>query len=220
MRRVLGTREFTHSISAALLALVSILFIVFAANRHRQPQSFDRGLAALSETYLPVRSASPLEFPTLTDSKGKPFASVRLQGHWTLIFFGFTACPLVCPKTLSCLSAIARNPESGVLSGKTSLIFVSVDTEHDTPQRVDAYLRHFNNQIIGLTGSPEQIAQLSAAVGAGYQRAGNSLDHSTSLFVVDPEGKVAGVLLHPSQPLQIVAKVAKLQRSYSKGDLN
>jgi protein SCO1 len=152
-----------------------------------------------------------LNVPPLFTAGGRLFAPDELQGHWSVIFFGFTACPLVCPKTLSVLAALARNPASGISSGIVAPLFVSVDPERDTPLRMAAYLKHFDSHIAGLTGSSASIARFSSEVGAGYQPAGSSIDHSTSLFVIDPKGRLAGILLRPNDPARIVADLAALR---------
>jgi protein SCO1/2 len=173
-------------------------------------------LSALSQTYIALHPGAPLDVPPLFTTDGRLFTPGELQGHWSVIFFGFTACPLVCPKTLSLLTAISRNPASGISSGIVEPLFVSVDPEHDTPMRMAAYLKHFDRHIAGLTGSSASIARFSSEVGAGYQPAGSSIDHSTSLFVIDPKGRLAGILLRPNDPVRIVADLTALRYSDSE----
>jgi protein SCO1/2 len=177
--------------------------------QHAPPAS---ALPALSKTYLAFSPGSSLAPPPLVTSRGQTFSAAQWRGHWSLVFFGFTSCPLVCPRTLSLLTAVARLPTSGIASGSTEPLFVSVDPEHDTPARLNSYLSHFDSHILGLTGSREQIDSLSHELGASYSSNGSSIDHSTSLFVVDPAGHLAGVLLHPSNPTQIAADLAALRR--------
>jgi protein SCO1/2 len=131
-----------------------------------------------------------------------------------VIFFGFTACPMVCPKTLAVLTAFARDTGSGVSSGTMQPVFVSVDPEHDTPARLRSYLAHFDTHIIGLTGSRDAVDRLSREIGAGSQSVGSGIDHSTSLFVLDPKGRLAGILLRPNDPVRIVADMTALRRPY------
>jgi protein SCO1/2 len=208
-----------RKLSALLLAVASaILFITVARKGHLPAKDSGHAMAAISQTYISLQTRTSLKVPTMTDANGEAFAAKRLQGHWSIFFFGFTACPLVCPKTLSILSAIAHNPKSGISSGTTLPVFVSVDPERDSPQRIHSYLSHFDSHIVGLTGTSSDVARFSEAMGAGYQPAGSSIDHSTSLFVIDPKGRLAGVLLHPSQPSQIVADLGKLRRTYLEGE--
>ncbi len=198
--------------SAVLPVILAIaLALTFALGRRPPLRQAGHGLSALAQTYIALPPGAPLDVPALITSDGRVFAPGALQGHWSVIFFGFTACPLVCPKTLSVLTAIARNPKSGISSGNVEPLFVSVDPERDTPVRLAAYLKHFDRHIAGLTGSSASIARFSREVGAGYQPAGSSIDHSTSLFVIDPKGRLAGILLRPNDPARIVADLAALR---------
>jgi protein SCO1/2 len=168
------------------------------------------GLAALDQTVLQVAPADPLALPTLVASDGRPFAAGGLRGRWSVVFFGFTACPHVCPTTLQTLAAVARDPASGVASGRTQVVFVSVDPR-DTPEVIRAYVGNFDARIVGLGGREDAVARFAAAAGAGFAAAGGGIDHSTSLFVVDPEGRLAAVILRPSQARRVVSDLRSLR---------
>jgi len=170
-------------------------------------------LAVVEQTFLAVEGGGPLRVPALVDADGAAFASGRLQGHWSLIFFGFTACPTVCPTTLQALSAVARDPGSGVSSGATQIVFVSLDPERDTPPRMKSYLAHFGGSILGLTGRRDAVDRFRAEVGAGSWMSGSRVDHSTSLFVLDSHGRLAGILLRPADPARILADLTTLRTS-------
>jgi protein SCO1/2 len=161
-------------------------------------------LASVNQTVLPSVPRATLRLPSLTAADGGSFGPERMRGRWTVAFFGYTACPDVCPNTLMVLSQVAQQPASGVPSGKTQLLFVSIQPEGDTPPRVKSYLKNFDSAIIGLTGSRDSIVQFARAVGASSDSTKSGLDHSTSLFVIDPDGKLAGVLLRPSNAKAVV----------------
>lgn len=202
-------------LGAMILTVVCTgLFIVLATIAKQPVRNRHNRMSALTQTYIAVDSRSPVHIPRLITDDGGVLAPERLQGHWGVIFFGFTACPMVCPKTLGVLTALARDTESGVSSGATQLMFVSVDPEHDTPARIRSYLTHFDTHIIGLTGSREAVGRLSRELGAGFQSLGSGIDHSTSLFVLDPKGRLAGILLRPDDPARMVANLTTLRRSY------
>src|SRR6185436_14460373 len=120
---------------------------------------------------------------------GRMAQAEEFEGRWSLVFFGFTSCPQVCPRTLSVLAAVARDPESGVGAGAMQIVFVSVDPERDTPRRVRNYLDGFDLRIIGLTGAQNAVERFEREVGAGHSRVGSGIDHSTSLFLLDPYGR-------------------------------
>jgi protein SCO1 len=203
--------------TAAILLMVGCtgLLIVLALIGKRPVKGRDRRLATLTQTYIAVDAQAPVHVPPLITAGGDVLAPEQLQGHWSVIFFGFTACPMVCPKTLAVLTAVARDPESGVSAGTLQPLFVSIDPENDTPERVRSYLRHFDGRILGLTGSRDAIERFSREIGAGSQPVGSAIDHSTSLFVLDPEGRLAGILLRPNDPARIVADLTLLRRSHA-----
>ena len=152
-----------------LLALITAVLVIFIAVSRRaavyQPQ---QTLSVLAQTYIPVHSGTPLRVPfLLAAAAGTPYGSKEFQGHWSIVFLGYTACPLVCPKTLSVLSAASRLPESGVGLGSTHPLFFSVDPEHDTPERLRAYLHYpLDPHIVGLTGTREAIIEFTKEIGS------------------------------------------------------
>jgi protein SCO1 len=198
----------------ALLTLAgcTAALIALAWLDKRPAKSRTNQLAALTQTYLAVTAGVPVRVPLLITSDGAILAPERLLGRWSLIFFGFTGCPQVCPRTLQILAAVARDPASGVSTGVTQLAFVSIDPERDTPQRIRTYLDLFGGHILGLTGSREAIDRFSDEMGAGSQAVGSAIDHSTSLFVLDPKGRLVGILLRPNDPVRIVADLRALER--------
>jgi protein SCO1/2 len=204
-----------HVIVFLAIAAAGLLVLLAAGGRPAVPEPGHR-MTALSQTFIAVDAGAPLHVPPLVTANGRTISPKQLQGHWSVIFFGFTACPLVCPATLSLLTAVAHNPQSGIASGVTQPVFISVDPDNDTPQRLSVYLQHFDRHILGLTGSRDAVAGFSRAIGAGYQSAGSSIDHSTSLFVVDPKGRLAGILLRPKDPARIVGDLARLRLSYDE----
>jgi protein SCO1/2 len=167
--------------------------------------------SAFEQTYIPIAGSSPISADSFVRADGSAFPAQGLEGRWTLLFFGFTSCIDVCPTTLQSLSAVARDLSSGVAQGSTQIVFVSTDPAHDTPARMRAYLASFDTRIVGLHGGDETLRRFSEAAGAGY--GGGDGDHSTSIFVLDPSGRPAGVLLRSAEPARIVADLAKLKRA-------
>src|SRR5437762_1075797 len=92
------------------------LLIVLAMTGKRPAKAGGNRLAKLTQTYIAVDPRAPVHVPRLITAEGEVLAPERLRGHWSVLFFGFTACPLVCPKTLTVLTAVAPDPESGLPS--------------------------------------------------------------------------------------------------------
>ena len=172
-------------------------------------------LSALKQTLIAVPGHKPLHVSELVTAEGATLAPQRLQARWSLLVFGYTACPDVCPATLHVLSLVARDAASGVSAGATQIIFVSVDPKRDTPERVMGHLQRFDRRILGVTGSQRAIERFGAEVGAAARASASGIDHSTSVFVVDPQGRLAGIFLRPSDPARIVGDLTTLRRAYA-----
>ena len=153
----------------------------------------------------------------LVDDQGDPFSLANLRGHWSLIFFGFTNCPDVCPSTLydldlvhEKLGQLNRDAEPG-----HQILFVSVDPERDTPEKLHRYLNYFNPDFIGVTGPLEQLAPLTRQLGIAYRieehEAGSSsynVDHSVSVMLTDPQGRLQGVFPAPHDAGKMASELA------------
>lgn len=135
---------------------------------------------------------------TLSDHTGVSVGLGDLRGRWSLVFFGFTTCPDVCPTTLSVLAEATRD-----LQDPPQVIMVSVDPERDTPEKLASYVPAFNPAFRGFSGSfDETVAlaeQLNVAFGKvpGEQPGTYVVDHTASLVLIDPEARYAGFLKSP-----------------------
>lgn len=132
---------------------------------------------------------------TLTDHNNERFDLASQRGKVVLVFFGYSMCPDVCPTTLSKLSSVSRR--LGNERGEIRTLYISVDPERDTPEVLKADLALFTLDAIGLTGTKAEIDQVVAQYGASYEMvptpesaARYSLTHSTTLYVLDKEGRV------------------------------
>jgi protein SCO1/2 len=152
---------------------------------------------------------------SLLDQDGTPFSLERLRGRWSLLFFGFTRCPDICPSTLYDLQQVSRSVDvdngasdgAGDLGGTATpwqVIFVSVDPERDSPAQLKEYVSWFDPRFLGVTGAPEQLAPLALQIGVAFRveehAAGSqdySVDHSASVFLTDPQGRLHGVFPAP-----------------------
>jgi protein SCO1/2 len=142
---------------------------------------------------------------SLLDQDGEVFSLQQLQGKWSLLFFGFTHCPDVCPSALYDLQQVSRSVAPSEENGdRYQMIFVSVDPERDSPERLGEYVRYFDPDFLGLTGPPEQLAALAKQIGVAYRiephDAGSqsyTVDHSASILLTDPQGRLYGVFPAP-----------------------
>lgn len=129
---------------------------------------------------------------TLRSAAG-PVTREGLEGKVTLIFFGYTSCPDVCPTTL--LRLAAALDELGPRRADVQVVFVSVDPDRDTPERVSEYARAVDPSFIGATGSQAEIDRVAAQYGIYHARAEGSeatgylVDHTTTVVVLNEEGE-------------------------------
>jgi protein SCO1/2 len=152
---------------------------------------------------------------SLTDHRGRAVTERDFRGRPMAVFFGFTYCPDVCPTTLTEMTGFieALGPDAD----RIQWVFVSVDSERDTPQAMAAYLEAFDRRIIGLTGTEAQIAAAANGFRVFYRRVpleggGYTMDHSASVFLLDEEGRFAGTVDHKESERVALEKLRLLTR--------
>jgi protein SCO1/2 len=172
--------------SSALLGLVLILICATGLiGCGRSPAAAARFHASDISGFMP-----PLEF-SLTGPSGAVTAA-DLRGKITLLYFGYTHCPDVCPTTLADLARVLRR--LGPRADSVRVLFVSVDPQRDTPQLLQRYSAAFAPQIVGLTGTDEQLTTLAKRYRAAYRRDPPDADgnyavyHSSAVFIFDRGG--------------------------------
>jgi protein SCO1/2 len=152
--------------------------------------------ALTSGTWLP-RPRDPGEF-SLIDQNSAQFTAARLAGAPTLVYFGYTHCPDVCPVTLLQLAQVVK---TGVVPG-LRVVFISVDPARDTPTQLAQYMRAFDPDFIGLTGTPAMLQTVARNFGVAYLRVelpggDYSMDHSSTIFLMDRRGHNVAVFNAP-----------------------
>jgi protein SCO1/2 len=149
-----------------------------------------------------VTPRTPLPDFDLIDDHGRPFTRSNLSGHWTMLYFGYTNCPDLCPATLTTLAATEKLLPAKAASA-TKIVFVSVDALRDTPAQLAAYVPYFDPSFVGVTAADQaRIAAFAAKVGIAvainHESDGTyTVDHSSAILVVDPQGRLAAVLTGP-----------------------
>jgi len=132
----------------------------------------------------------------LVDSNGRQVTDQTFRGKWLMVFFGYTHCPDVCPTTLADIAQALD--QLGPLASQIQPLFVTVDPERDDPATMRDYTQAFGTRILGLTGSPAQIAAIAKAYHVYYAKhpegTGYSMDHSAIVYVMRPDGTPAGFL--------------------------
>ena len=150
----------------------------------------------------------------LASTQGGTFTQNDLPGTPSLIFFGYTFCPDVCPTTLA--ETTAWRAALDIAPEDLRIIFVTVDPERDTPEMVKDYVEGFDPSIIGLVGSPEETENAKKAFGVFSEKVGEPDDpyylvnHSASTFLIDENGQFEGTIAYQEAQDTAVAKVKRL----------
>ncbi len=185
-------------LTAAFIAMVAA---AAAAAALFWRQSANAPVALATGTYLAAHDELP-DF-NLIDEHGKEFARANLRGHWSMLFFGFTNCPDLCPATLTTLAAMEKRLRADADPVRPQVVFISVDAQRDTPEQLARFVPNFDPEFIGLT-APSQpaieavAARMGVAAGIRLQSDGSySVDHTAAIFVVDPAGRLTAILTGP-----------------------
>lgn len=177
------------------------------------------------EDYLFWQAKELTDFK-LTGADNKTLGLNELKGKWSFIFFGYTHCPDVCPLTLMVLGQafkiLEKNP---AVFPEVQGIFISVDPKRDTPESLKEYVSYFNDRFIGVTGSTAELDDFSRQMSALYtvhaSEAGQSGDtylvsHNSTVFLVDPQGRLHGRFPPPQTPKEIAEVFMKIRTFYNE----
>lgn len=168
-------------------------------------------LREISTANAPAPSAIGGPF-TLTDQNGKTVTEKDFKGKPTLIFFGFTRCPDICPTTLfeitEMLNAAGKDAE------RVNIVFVSVDPDRDTPESLKEYIESFDNRIVGLSGTPQQIEEISKLYRVYARKIPTgeddyTMDHTAIIYLMDKEGRFINAFNLQRPPEESVQELKK-----------
>ena len=158
-----------------------------------------------------IGQEKPLPAFNLIDKNNQPFTLDNFKGYWSYVFFGYTHCPDVCPVTLQVMNQTLQQLSPDEAQG----VFISVDPERDSIEKIKQYVEYFNPDMMGATGTPEAIKALAENIGIVYQRSENPadkenylVDHSASVLLINPRAELIAVL---SPPLDAKTMAADLR---------
>jgi protein SCO1 len=142
---------------------------------------------------------------SLHDHNGQPFTKSNLAGQWSVVFFGYTYCPDICPLTLATIRQFEGLLQDTEAADAVQVVMVSVDPQRDTPEKLGAYVKYFGEDYLGVTGEYIEIFNFARQVNIafGYQPAedGNYLvSHSGEIVLINPNGDFHGFFKVPHDP--------------------
>ena len=169
----------------------------------------------LSRQNTPKNISQIINNINLVDHTGSKFVAKTLENQPSLIFFGFTHCPEICPTTLSQLSEITERLKSKIMT--TNIIFITVDPQRDTQEHLKDYMSNFNENVIGITGEIMDIKKLADNWGVFFARISSSKDdytfnHTATVFMLDKKGNYKGTISWGENENSIIQKVVNLSK--------
>jgi len=182
------------NILIALVLAIALAAGVVVATRLSAPAELQTALV------LPAPNALP-EFALLDPLRNSVNRDTFLD-QWSLLFFGFTHCPDICPLTLQTLAAAQSELNAAGQQPLPQIVLVSVDPERDTPQLIGQYVAHFGDGNLGVTGSLEELKKLTSALGIYFEKQpgdGESyaVDHSAAVLLINPNGEFHALFSGP-----------------------
>ena len=199
-----------------IFILVAIVALVLGLTVYRVLSGPDQGdqTALIDAGIILLPQSRNVPDLSLTDQDGQPVSLSRLKGKWTVLFFGYTFCPDICPTTLAQLRQIKSElPPEAV--DKLRIVLVSVDPDRDTPQQLKQYLGYFDKQFVGLRAPVDTLQKLANAVSIPYIPADTSkpnytVDHSGNLALLGPDGTQRGFIRAPLNSQKLAAQLPGL----------
>ena len=208
------------------VAITVVLCLVFAAlvvagfvNRLSQPRILtDHEL----REYGAIMLETPREFSdvAMVDHHGEPFTREDLTGQWTLVFFGFTHCPDICPTTMAMLDKVYAQLEPDE-KADVQVVMVSVDPERDTVANLEQYVTYFNGDFVGVRAEPAQLLSLTTQLSVVYDKVPleggeYTVDHSGNIVIINPRGHYHGFFRPPFEEGNIRVALRSLMNDFER----
>jgi len=178
----------------AIVLAIALATGIFAAVRFNTP-------AAPSSAFV-LPAPTPLPEFSLIDQFGNAVTADTFKNHWSLVFFGFTHCPDICPATLQILAAARGELEAAGQVLLPRIVLVSVDPERDKPELMGKYVDYFGDDNLGVTGSLTELRKLTSGLGIYFEKqVGDandySVDHSAAVLLINPDGQFHALFSAP-----------------------
>lgn len=184
---------------AAILVFITVIVAGFV-HRIQLPRAMTEAEMKVNGLYL-LQTPRNFGDVKLIDHRGDAFTRDRMEGVWTLIFFGFTYCPDICPTTMAFLDKFMAQLE-GTEVEDTQVVMVSVDPGRDTVEQLSQYVPYFNSDFIGVTGEFLDIHRFATALNTPFRKVPGQgdeyqVDHSSNVVLINPRGDYHGFFKAP-----------------------
>ena len=185
------------ALAAGALAAISVMPSMFNSDGSRRPITFGKALVG-----------GPFE---LTDHTGKRVSEQTFKGQLLVVFFGFTHCPDICPAGLQTASAALE--KLGAKARDVRVLFITIDPERDTPEQLAQYVSSFHANVVGLTGSAQDIAAAAKAYRVYYRKVRDpklteyTMDHTSFIYLMDRDGQFVTHFAHAISPDKLASRL-------------
>lgn len=198
---------------AALVAIITVLLVAFVYTMSK-PRLMSEGQLRANGLFLFERPRDIGAF-NLVDDQGQPFTPASLQGKWSLLFFGFTYCPDICPTTMMDLNKFRQQLEPA-LAADTQIAMVTVDPARDTVEKLGQYVRYFNPEFRGVTGEFVDLHQFATSLSIPFARVPGGgdnyqVEHSANIAVLNPRGHYVAFIRGPLNVELLLASYPSLR---------
>ena len=188
-------------LSSIIIAFVIILIMTFLFAEY------------LSRKNAPEKLSEIISKVNLVDHNGQAFKNTTLKNKPSLLFFGFTNCPEICPTTLADLSQITKEVTSN--DDSINIIFVTLDPKRDNKEHLKDYIQYFDGNIIGVTGNKIEIKEFADNWGVFYEavkttNSNYTLNHTATVFMIDALGNFRGTIAWGENASSIIQKINNL----------
>lgn len=198
----MGRQHIKGGIGITLLCVFVFIALILVGFIHKMNQP-----RILNKYELQENGARLLETPRkfsefeLTDHNGKVFGSEQLKGKWSLLFFGFTHCPDICPTTMATSAKMYAALDEDEKE-QLQIVLVSLDHERDTPEKLAQYVPYFNPDFVGATGNQYVLLKLATELNVAFSKVelengDYTIDHSGNMILINPYGHYHGFLKSP-----------------------
>jgi len=199
------TKKVSHNKVLTLLAFICVAMMTSVIVFHLSHKST---IKAASDNSLIFPVGRDIKEFSLVSSDEKPFTQQDLRRHWTLLFFGFTHCPNVCPTTLDMLGKVYGQLHASYPDLR--IVLVSLDPERDSTTALAHYTKRFSTDIIGVSGKIQDLRKLQSQLGVYSERndanGSYTLQHTSSIMLINPQGKWVGMFKYGMTPAAFVTE--------------
>lgn len=205
-------------ITVVVLALFMFAVLAGFLNKMNQPR-------VITDSELRLNGAIKLERPRILDDfelladSGETLHTSEMAGRWTLVFFGFTHCPDVCPTTLATLNSFYQTLDAET-QASTDILLVSVDPKRDTPEKLHDYVRYFNQDFRGVTGEFLNLKRFANQLNVPFNKVPlengeYTVDHGSQVVLINPRGHYHGFFKAPLDPAKMKLTYRSIRATYN-----